>query len=196
MTPDPEITKATDSERPDVRDVPGARGQGRQMDAGVRKAIENAAQDRRMQHYGSSYAAVPTTRLDLPGTRHIGTGEERIYLEAKGTQGRGDSLIVIRNEVNHAGFKLPCRGRGRTDATQHPSPISGRRVCATSPLATPGGNHGSTRRTPPSSQRALLPSILLARLPSGSAVETHPQSVGSPCTHPSGALIIPVPLIH
>lgn len=43
--------------------------------------------------------AEPFKHADAEAVR----GAERFYLEAKGTQSRGDSVIVTRNEVNHAG---------------------------------------------------------------------------------------------
>ena len=50
--------------------------------------------------------ALPTpvtdTRQNRPYDAEAVRGAERIYLEAKGTQSTGDSVIVTRNEVNHA----------------------------------------------------------------------------------------------
>jgi len=90
---------ALDSE---AADRPGAAGQGLQMDAEVRKAIEDAAQDRLMSYFRDRSWAVIDTRQNRPYDAVADKGAERIYLEAKGTQSRGDSVIVTRNEVNHA----------------------------------------------------------------------------------------------
>ncbi|RKR29820.1 DUF3883 domain-containing protein [Arthrobacter oryzae] len=90
---------ALDSE---TADRPGAAGQGLQMDAEVRKAIEDAAQDRLMNYFRDRSWAVTDTRHNSPYDAVADKGTERIYLEAKGTQSRGDSVIVTRNEVNHA----------------------------------------------------------------------------------------------
>ncbi|MGO4589685.1 DUF3883 domain-containing protein [Micrococcaceae bacterium Sec5.1] len=83
-------------------DLPGARGQGKQMDAEIRRVIENAAQDRLMGLYVEQGWTVTDTRLNHPYDALAVKGNERIYLEAKGTQSRGESVIVTRNEVNHA----------------------------------------------------------------------------------------------
>ncbi|MET3812567.1 hypothetical protein [Arthrobacter sp. UYEF3] len=48
--PDPEMAGAVDADLPEAWDLPGAVGQGLQMDAEVRRAIENAAQDRLMRY--------------------------------------------------------------------------------------------------------------------------------------------------
>ncbi len=94
---DPSV--ALDSE---TADRPGAAGQGLQMDAEVRKAVEDAAQDRLMNDYRDLGWTVTDTRHNSPYDAVADKGTERIYLEAKGTQSRGDSVIVTRNEVNHA----------------------------------------------------------------------------------------------
>ncbi|MGY3320776.1 protein NO VEIN domain-containing protein [Arthrobacter sp. TE12232] len=86
----------------ETEDRPGAAGQGLQMDAEVRKAIEDAAQDRLMSYFRDRSWAVTDTRQNRPYDAVADKGTERIYLEAKGTQSRGDSVIVTRNEVNHA----------------------------------------------------------------------------------------------
>lgn len=83
-------------------DRPGAAGQGLQMDPAVRKAIEDAAQDRLMNYYRDRGWAVTDTRQNRPYDAVADKGTERTYLEAKGTQSRGDSVIVTRNEVDHA----------------------------------------------------------------------------------------------
>jgi hypothetical protein len=72
------------------------------MDPAVRKAIEDAAQDRLMNYYRDRGWAVTDTRLNRPYDAVADNGTERIYLEAKGTQSGGDSVIVTRNEVHHA----------------------------------------------------------------------------------------------
>lgn len=99
---DPETNGAVDPELPEALDLPGAVGQGLQMDAVVRKAIENAAQDRLMEYYRDRGWTVMDTRQNRPYDAEAVSGADRIYLEAKGTQSRGDSVIVTRNEVNHA----------------------------------------------------------------------------------------------
>ncbi|WP_426989918.1 DUF3883 domain-containing protein [Pseudarthrobacter sp. Y6] len=102
--PDPEAdpTPQADPDLPEAWDRPGERGQGLQMDAEVRKAIEDAAQERLMRYYRDGGWTVTDTRQNRPYDAEADRGGERIYLEAKGTQSRGDSVIVTRNEVDHA----------------------------------------------------------------------------------------------
>ncbi|KRE54810.1 hypothetical protein ASG92_24695 [Arthrobacter sp. Soil736] len=78
------------------------RGQGLQVDSAIRKAIEDAAQDRLMRHYRDQGWTVTDTRQNHPYDAVAVRGTERIFLEAKGTQSRGHSVIVTRNEVDHA----------------------------------------------------------------------------------------------
>lgn len=86
----------------EAADRPGAAGQGLQMDAEVRKAIEDTAQDRLMSYFRDRGWTVTDTRQNRPYDAVADKGAERIYLEAKGTQSRGDSVILTRNEVYHA----------------------------------------------------------------------------------------------
>lgn len=99
---DPETDGAVDADLPEAWDLPGAGGQGLQMDAVVRRAIENAAQDRLMGYYRNRGWTVTDSRQNRPYDAVAVRDTERIYLEAKGTQSGGDSVIVTRNEVNHA----------------------------------------------------------------------------------------------
>lgn len=100
--PDPEMAGVVAADLPEAWDLPGAVGQGLQMDAVVRRAIEIAAQDRLMGYYRDCGWTVTDTRRNRPYDAVAARGAERIYLEAKGTQSRGDSVIVTRNEVDHA----------------------------------------------------------------------------------------------
>ncbi|CAN7242520.1 DUF3883 domain-containing protein [Arthrobacter sp. LjRoot78] len=100
--PDPEAADAADLDLPEAWDQPDARGQGLQMDTEVRRAIENAAQDRLMSYYQDRGWTVTDTRQNCPYDAIAVRDAERIYLEAKGTQSSGDSVIVTRNEVDHA----------------------------------------------------------------------------------------------
>lgn len=94
------VTNGADPQ--EARDRPGASCQGLQMDAAVRQAIENAAQDRLMRFYRERGWTVTDTRLNRPYDAVAVRGTEEIYLEAKGTQSAGQSVILTRNEVNHA----------------------------------------------------------------------------------------------
>lgn len=100
--PDPEMPGEVDADLAEEGDLPGAEGQGLQMDAEVRRAIENAAQDRLMRYYRDLGWTVTDTRHNRPYDAEAVRGADRVYLEAKGTQSRGDSVIVTRNEVDHA----------------------------------------------------------------------------------------------
>ncbi|MDP9885383.1 hypothetical protein J2W21_002905 [Sinomonas atrocyanea] len=103
--PDPEIPEPADpatSGFSEALDEPGTRGQGLQMDAAVRREIEDAAQDRLMNYYRDEGWTVTDTRQNRPYDAVAMRGTEKIFLEAKGTQSRGTSVIVTRNEVDHA----------------------------------------------------------------------------------------------
>lgn len=100
--PDPDTFEAPETAAGAMWDSPNGRGQGLQMDSRVRKAIEDAAQDRLMRHYEDQGWTVTDTRQNHPYDAVAVRGAELIYLEAKGTQSRGDSVIVTRNEVDHA----------------------------------------------------------------------------------------------
>jgi hypothetical protein len=100
--PDPETTERGGADLFQNQDRPTAQGQGLQMDPEVRKALEDAAQRRLMSHYRDLGWTVTDTRHNRPYDAEADRGGERIYLEAKGTQSRGESVIVTRNEVDHA----------------------------------------------------------------------------------------------
>jgi len=102
--PDPDVSNA--SVPPvvarDQEDSSAGRGQGRQLDARLRKIIEDAAQDRLMQQFRDDGWVVTDTRHNRPYDAEAVKDGKTIYLEAKGTQSRGESVIVTRNEVEHA----------------------------------------------------------------------------------------------
>lgn len=101
--PDPAIAETLDGtwdER--LLEAPGAGGQGLQMDPIIRKVVEDAAQDRLMSHYRDEGWQVTDTRHNRPYDAVAVKGSEMHYLEAKGTQSRGESVIVTRNEVENA----------------------------------------------------------------------------------------------
>jgi len=100
--PDPETADAAGRDLLEEQDQPGVGGQGLQMDPDVRKALEDAAQDRLMSHYRDLGWTVRDTRHNRPYDAEADRGGERVFLEAKGTQSRGESVIVTRNEVDHA----------------------------------------------------------------------------------------------
>lgn len=99
---DPSIGGIGDEDPGEAWDRPDAGGQGLQMDAATRQAIENAAQDRLMRYYRERGWTVTDTRLNCPYDAVAVRGTEEIYLEAKGTQSAGHSVILTRNEVDHA----------------------------------------------------------------------------------------------
>ncbi|ABM10741.1 hypothetical protein AAur_pTC20007 (plasmid) [Paenarthrobacter aurescens TC1] len=101
--PDPAIAETLDGAADESSlDVPGVGGQGVQMDPDLRKAIENAAQDRLMRHYRDDGWHVADTRHNRPYDAVAVKGSEMLFLEAKGTQSRGETVIVTRNEVANA----------------------------------------------------------------------------------------------
>ncbi|WP_246469001.1 DUF3883 domain-containing protein [Arthrobacter ipis] len=99
---DRETAGIVDADSAKAPDQPDAQGQGLQMDSEKRKALEDAAQDRLMHYYRDLGWTVRDARHNRPYDAVADRGGERIYLEAKGTQSRGESVIVTRNEVDHA----------------------------------------------------------------------------------------------
>lgn len=77
-------------------------GQGIVVDAALRRKIEDAAQDRLMDHYRRQGWTVTDTRYGNPFDAIAQRGDEVVYLEAKGTQSSGATVRVTRDEVGHA----------------------------------------------------------------------------------------------
>ncbi|TIC83618.1 DUF3883 domain-containing protein [Nocardioides sp. GY 10113] len=93
-------------EGPDANDAPTdpspMAGQGRESDPEVRLAVEMAAQQRLMRHYEVRGWKVVDTHLGAPYDAVAMKGSETMYLEAKGTQSAGTTVLVTRGEVEHA----------------------------------------------------------------------------------------------
>jgi len=71
-------------------------------DALKRKKIEDAAQERLMEHYRRHGFTVTDTRYGNPFDAIAQRGDHLVYLEAKGTQTDGSTVRVTRDEVAHA----------------------------------------------------------------------------------------------
>lgn len=82
--------------------TPRRGGQYRNLDPVERKKIEDAAQDWLMQHFIDRGWYVTDTRFGRPYDAVAVRGDQTLFLEAKGTKTRGDSVIVTRGEVNWA----------------------------------------------------------------------------------------------
>ncbi len=80
----------------------GRSGQGRETDVKRRRQVEDAAQDRLMETYRSQGWTVHDTRYGNPFDAIAEKDGIELYLEAKGTQSSGDSVIVTRGEVEFA----------------------------------------------------------------------------------------------
>ena len=77
-------------------------GQGRRLDAILRKQIEDLAQDRLTAVYEEDGWDVEDLRYGNPFDAKATKDGEVIYLEAKGTTTAGERVIVTRNEVAFA----------------------------------------------------------------------------------------------
>lgn len=77
-------------------------GQGRILDPNRRKALEDAAQDRLEALYRSTGWDVEDVRFGGPFDAVARKEGQVRYLEAKGTQSNGSTVIVTSGEVNHA----------------------------------------------------------------------------------------------
>ena len=81
--------------------VPGG-GQGWAADAKLRKQIEDAAQDRLMRHFEDGGWEVKDVRHTESYDALATKDGDTLYLEAKGTTGNANTVIVTRKEVAHA----------------------------------------------------------------------------------------------
>lgn len=77
-------------------------GQGRRLDAKLRKQIEDLAQRRLMGVYKADGWTVVDLRVGNPFDAKATKGDDVLYLEAKGTVTAGERVIVTRGEVNWA----------------------------------------------------------------------------------------------
>lgn len=78
------------------------RVQGRIADVATRVAIEVHAQEMLTAHYEAGGWEVSDTHIGNPYDAEARKGSETIYLEAKGTQGPGDAVLVTAGEVRFA----------------------------------------------------------------------------------------------
>lgn len=81
---------------------PNASGQGHQSAVEVRLKVEKAAQDRLMDYYRSQGWLVTDTHSGSPYDAVATRDGETLFLEAKGTQSSGATVLVTRGEVEHA----------------------------------------------------------------------------------------------
>ncbi len=79
-----------------------ATGQGRQQDAARRKAVEDYAQALLEAEYRKDGWRVEDVRFTKPYDAVATKGRETVYLEAKGTETDGRSVLVTRGEVSWA----------------------------------------------------------------------------------------------
>ncbi|MBF4161598.1 DUF3883 domain-containing protein [Nocardioides acrostichi] len=77
-------------------------GQGRRLDAKLRKQIEDLAQARLTERYEDEGWTVEDLRYGNPFDAKATKGGDVLYLEAKGTTTAGERVIVTRNEVAFA----------------------------------------------------------------------------------------------
>lgn len=90
------------SRAPAQKDTVTSRGQGRRMDARLRRQIEDLAQQRLTDLFVSDGWSVEDMRYGNPFDARATRGDETVYLEAKGTTTAGRSVLVTRGEVDFA----------------------------------------------------------------------------------------------
>jgi len=83
-------------------DWPTGRGQGRQLDSRLRRLIEDPAQHRLMEHFSRRRQGRHRHEAPPPVRRRGNQGWQEGLPEAKGTLSRGESVILTRNELQHA----------------------------------------------------------------------------------------------
>jgi hypothetical protein len=83
------------------------RGQGFLVFAALRKAIEGYAVDWAIRHYNDQGWYVTDVGLTHSYDLHCKRNEDELHVEVKGTMSGGESVILTRNEVTHAGEAHP-----------------------------------------------------------------------------------------
>lgn len=87
---------------PGAKKTRRARSQGRMTDGAARAAIEMHAQEMLTAHYEADHWEVTDTHIGNPYDAEARKGDKTLYLEAKGTQGAGDAVLVTAGEVSFA----------------------------------------------------------------------------------------------
>jgi hypothetical protein len=82
-------------------------GQRRLNDAAVRKAIENYAMERAMAHFSAQWKRVVNVSNRASFDLFCSNGMAELRVEVKGTTGDGSSVLLTRNEVEHARCRHP-----------------------------------------------------------------------------------------
>jgi hypothetical protein len=95
------IVEAANQLEDEVSSAP-ARGQGFQPDAKCRRIIERHAQRLAEEHFEAEGYVVADVSSTHPYDLLCRRGSELLHVEAKGTTGDGTSIILTRNEVEHA----------------------------------------------------------------------------------------------
>jgi hypothetical protein len=80
----------------------GPIGQGPLADPATRKVVELRAMELAAAWYQGAEYNVEDTSADRPYDLLCRRGEDEVHVEIKGTTGAGESVILTRNEVNHA----------------------------------------------------------------------------------------------
>lgn len=84
------------------REIPDMPRSGFLRDSALRREIEDEAQDRLMKYYRKRKYKVYDTRYGNPFDAVAERGDETIYLEAKGTTGPGEQVLLTAGEVQHS----------------------------------------------------------------------------------------------
>lgn len=77
-------------------------GQGRQLDAKARKAVETLAMERASAYYAGLQYVVKDVSLSQPYDFECRMGHRVLRVEVKGTTTKGATVLLTRNEVNSA----------------------------------------------------------------------------------------------
>lgn len=79
-----------------------SRGQGFGLSAEERKLIEEIAMKRAMKHFVSKGYDIEDTHVGHPYDLRCSNGKNEVYVEVKGTTGRGKKVLLTRGEVDFA----------------------------------------------------------------------------------------------
>lgn len=77
-----------------------AKGQGYQLDSELRKALEDYAMDAAKKHFRSLGYKVEDHARNHPYDLKCSKADQTVYVEVKGTQSAGESVILTAGEVN------------------------------------------------------------------------------------------------
>jgi hypothetical protein len=97
-----ELEAETDDSVVEALEKSHVKSQGFLLDSKTRKALETHAMDAAKRHFASLGYVVKDHSAGHPYDLLCSRGKERLYVEVKGTQTKGDGIILTAGEVRFA----------------------------------------------------------------------------------------------